>query len=151
MILAIESSCDESALALFDPDKGVEGEWVHSQIDLHQDYGGVVPVQTMKSKCGCQGSCADNASCLPTMRTFEANYIQTSFGCSVLQSMFCLRRSFFFTCLNQFCVLGFLRRPRFLELTSVSSVFCLLLSAFHIFSLLVFLLLLDLNVYIKIF
>ena len=43
MILAIESSCDESALALFDPDKGVEGEWVHSQIDLHQDYGGVVP------------------------------------------------------------------------------------------------------------
>ena len=43
MILAIESSCDESALALFDPEKGVEGEWVHSQISLHQEYGGVVP------------------------------------------------------------------------------------------------------------
>ena len=43
MILAIESSCDESALALFDTTKGVVGECVHSQIDLHKEYGGVVP------------------------------------------------------------------------------------------------------------
>lgn len=43
MLLAIESSCDESALALFDPNKGILGEWVHSQIDLHKEYGGVVP------------------------------------------------------------------------------------------------------------
>lgn len=43
MLLAVESSCDESALALFDPAKGVVGEWVHSQIDLHTEYGGVVP------------------------------------------------------------------------------------------------------------
>ena len=43
MILAIESSCDESALARFDPDSGMVGEWVHSQIELHKEYGGVVP------------------------------------------------------------------------------------------------------------
>lgn len=43
MILAIESSCDESALALFDPATGLRGEWVHTQIALHQTYGGVVP------------------------------------------------------------------------------------------------------------
>ncbi len=43
MILAIESSCDESALALFDPATGLQGEWVRSQIDLHSEYGGVVP------------------------------------------------------------------------------------------------------------
>jgi N6-L-threonylcarbamoyladenine synthase len=43
MIFAIESSCDESALALFDPARGVAGEWVHSQIALHREYGGVVP------------------------------------------------------------------------------------------------------------
>lgn len=43
MILAIESSCDESALALFDPSSGMAGEWVHSQIVLHREYGGVVP------------------------------------------------------------------------------------------------------------
>lgn len=43
MILGIESSCDESALALFATDKGIVGEWVHSQIRLHKEYGGVVP------------------------------------------------------------------------------------------------------------
>jgi len=43
MILAVESSCDESAIALFDPGRGIVGEWVHSQISLHQEYGGVIP------------------------------------------------------------------------------------------------------------
>ena len=43
MILGIESSCDESALALFDERSGLVGEWVHSQISLHEKYGGVVP------------------------------------------------------------------------------------------------------------
>lgn len=43
MLLSVESSCDESAIALFDPAKGMAGEWVHSQIDLHKEYGGVVP------------------------------------------------------------------------------------------------------------
>ena len=43
MILAIESSCDESAIALLDPKLGFYGEWIHSQIELHSEYGGVVP------------------------------------------------------------------------------------------------------------
>jgi len=43
MILGIESSCDESALALFDPSAGIRGEWLHSQVALHGAYGGVVP------------------------------------------------------------------------------------------------------------
>ena len=43
MILGIESSCDESAIALYHPSHGVVGEWVHSQIQQHSQYGGVVP------------------------------------------------------------------------------------------------------------
>jgi len=43
MILALESSCDETALALFDPHSGMRGEWIHSQIALHEKHGGVVP------------------------------------------------------------------------------------------------------------
>ena len=42
-ILAIESSCDESAVALFNSEKGIEFSLIHSQIDLHALYGGVVP------------------------------------------------------------------------------------------------------------
>jgi N6-L-threonylcarbamoyladenine synthase len=43
MILALESSCDETAVAVFDPAVGLVGEWIHSQIALHARHGGVVP------------------------------------------------------------------------------------------------------------
>jgi N6-L-threonylcarbamoyladenine synthase len=43
MILALESSCDETAVAIFDPARGLTGEWVRSQIALHERHGGVVP------------------------------------------------------------------------------------------------------------
>ena len=43
MILALETSCDESAVALFDPARGLVAEWVHSQIAIHERHGGVVP------------------------------------------------------------------------------------------------------------
>lgn len=43
LILGIETSCDESAFALFKSTSGVEAEWISSQIDLHAEYGGVVP------------------------------------------------------------------------------------------------------------
>jgi N6-L-threonylcarbamoyladenine synthase len=43
MIFALESSCDETAVALFDPARGLIGEWVHSQIAMHEKHGGVVP------------------------------------------------------------------------------------------------------------
>ncbi|MCC6414756.1 MAG: tRNA (adenosine(37)-N6)-threonylcarbamoyltransferase complex transferase subunit TsaD [Opitutaceae bacterium] len=43
MILALESSCDETAVALFDPRRGLVGEWVRTQMALHEKHGGVVP------------------------------------------------------------------------------------------------------------
>ena len=43
MILAIESSCDESSVSVFDPMHGVINSTISSQIDLHSIYGGVVP------------------------------------------------------------------------------------------------------------
>jgi N6-L-threonylcarbamoyladenine synthase len=43
MILAIETSCDETAVALFDPARGLVGGWTHTQIALHARHGGVVP------------------------------------------------------------------------------------------------------------
>ncbi len=43
MILALESSCDESALALFEPTQGRLDEWLHSQVAKHAPHGGIVP------------------------------------------------------------------------------------------------------------
>jgi N6-L-threonylcarbamoyladenine synthase len=42
-ILGIESSCDETAVAIFDTDAGLLSHEIHSQIALHAEYGGVVP------------------------------------------------------------------------------------------------------------
>ena len=43
MYLGIESSCDDSALALFDSRTGVAAKALHSQIGTHRPYGGIVP------------------------------------------------------------------------------------------------------------
>ena len=42
-LLAIESSCDETAAAVLGPDGAVLSNVVHSQIEAHAPYGGVVP------------------------------------------------------------------------------------------------------------
>lgn len=42
-VVGIETSCDETAVALYDSERGLLGHTVYSQVALHQPYGGVVP------------------------------------------------------------------------------------------------------------
>ena len=42
-VLGIESSCDETGIALIDSEKGLLAHAIHTQIDMHRAYGGVVP------------------------------------------------------------------------------------------------------------
>lgn len=48
-VLGLETSCDETGLAIFDsdqrhqPNQGLVGQVLYSQIALHATYGGVVP------------------------------------------------------------------------------------------------------------
>ena len=42
-VLGIETSCDETGVALYDGSRGLLGHKLHSQARLHADYGGVVP------------------------------------------------------------------------------------------------------------
>lgn len=43
LVLGIESSCDETGLALYDTERGLLAHALHSQIAMHREYGGVVP------------------------------------------------------------------------------------------------------------
>lgn len=43
LVLGIESSCDETGLALYDTKRGLLAHALHSQIAMHREYGGVVP------------------------------------------------------------------------------------------------------------
>src|SRR5687767_8375262 len=43
LVLGIETSCDETAVALYDGEKGLVANRVFSQVELHRRHGGVVP------------------------------------------------------------------------------------------------------------
>ncbi|CAG9000299.1 MAG: tRNA N6-adenosine threonylcarbamoyltransferase [Candidatus Celerinatantimonas neptuna] len=42
-VLGIETSCDETGIAIYDDERGLLSHQLYSQIELHADYGGVVP------------------------------------------------------------------------------------------------------------
>ena len=42
-ILGIETSCDETAVAIYDSELGLMAHQLHSQVALHAVFGGVVP------------------------------------------------------------------------------------------------------------
>jgi tRNA N6-adenosine threonylcarbamoyltransferase len=68
LTLGIETSCDETGIALYDQQKGLIADALYSQIELHADYGGVVPelasrdhvrktlplIQQVLNDAGCQ-------------------------------------------------------------------------------------------------
>ena len=43
IVLGVESSCDETGLALHDTERGLLTHALHSQVAMHEEYGGVVP------------------------------------------------------------------------------------------------------------
>lgn len=43
LVLGVESSCDETGLALIDQKRGLLAHAVHTQVAMHAEYGGVVP------------------------------------------------------------------------------------------------------------
>src|SRR5688572_21611538 len=43
VVLGIETSCDETGVALYDTGKGLLAHALYSQVAMHADYGGVVP------------------------------------------------------------------------------------------------------------
>ncbi|MFT5706221.1 MAG: N6-L-threonylcarbamoyladenine synthase [Oceanospirillaceae bacterium] len=42
-VLGIETSCDETGVAVYDTDQGLLGDALYSQVAMHAEYGGVVP------------------------------------------------------------------------------------------------------------
>jgi N6-L-threonylcarbamoyladenine synthase len=52
-VLGIETSCDETGVALFSTEKGLVADALHSQVDLHAMYGGVVPEIASRDHIRC--------------------------------------------------------------------------------------------------
>ena len=52
-VLGIETSCDETGVALFSTETGLLADALHSQVDLHAEYGGVVPEIASRDHIRC--------------------------------------------------------------------------------------------------
>ena len=52
-VLGIETSCDETGVALYSTEKGLLADALHSQVDLHAMYGGVVPEIASRDHIRC--------------------------------------------------------------------------------------------------
>jgi N6-L-threonylcarbamoyladenine synthase len=52
-VLGIETSCDETGVALYNAQTGLLADALHSQIDLHAVYGGVVPEIASRDHIRC--------------------------------------------------------------------------------------------------
>lgn len=75
-VLGIETSCDETGIALYDSQRGLLADALHSQVELHQVYGGVVPelasrdhvqrviplIDEVLAKADCKGSDLDGVA-----------------------------------------------------------------------------------------
>ena len=66
-VLGFESSCDETGVAFYDTDSGLLGHCLHSQVDMHASYGGVVPEIAARSHIeavnGVVQQALDDAGC----------------------------------------------------------------------------------------
>lgn len=52
-VLGIETSCDETGVALYNTERGLIADALHSQVDLHAVYGGVVPEIASRDHIRC--------------------------------------------------------------------------------------------------
>ena len=76
LILGLETSCDETGVALYDTERGLLADALFSQVDIHVEYGGVVPelasrdhirktlplVEEVLARAGCAASDIDGVA-----------------------------------------------------------------------------------------
>ena len=76
LILGLETSCDETGVALYDTERGLLADALFSQVDIHVEYGGVVPelasrdhirktlplVEEVLTRAGCAGTDIDGVA-----------------------------------------------------------------------------------------
>ncbi len=76
LVLGLETSCDETGVALYDTERGLLADALFSQVDIHVEYGGVVPelasrdhirktlplLEEVLARAGCQATDIDGVA-----------------------------------------------------------------------------------------
>ena len=65
LVLGIETSCDETGVAIYDSERGLLAHKLYSQVKMHAEFGGVVP--ELASRDHCRKSVSYTHLTLPTI------------------------------------------------------------------------------------
>ena len=82
LILAVESSCDETAVALVRDGREVLTDCISSQVELHRIYGGVVPEIASRKHIECIYALADQALARRHYPLFRRRVLRAELGCA---------------------------------------------------------------------
>jgi N6-L-threonylcarbamoyladenine synthase len=100
-VLGIETSCDETGVAIYDSEAGLLAEALHSQVALHSEYGGVVPelasrdhvrrlvplIDQVLLQAGCDKSAIDGIAYTAGPGLLGALLVGASFGRTLAWSL----------------------------------------------------------------
>lgn len=89
IVLGIESSCDETGVALYDSEAGALAEQLHSQIELHRQYGGVVPELASRDHINRLIPLIDNTLAAANVNKNQIDAIAYTSGPGLLGAIMC--------------------------------------------------------------
>lgn len=98
-VLGIESSCDETGVAIYDSRKGLVAQALYSQIVLHRQYGGVVPELASRDHVKYLVPLVDEVLAQANMKKSELSAIAYTAGPGLIGALLtgaCFSRSFAF-------------------------------------------------------
>lgn len=79
-ILAIESSCDETSVAIVKNDKELLTNIIASQVESHKRFGGVVPEVASRHHVEVITTCIDDALCEAGLRACDLSAVAVTYG-----------------------------------------------------------------------
>lgn len=87
IVLAIETSCDETAAAVVEDGRNVRSSIVSSQVDLHSSFGGVVPEVAGRAHVELLTPVVDEALRLAGVRGVELGAVAATIGPGLIGSL----------------------------------------------------------------
>ncbi|GHU55022.1 tRNA N6-adenosine threonylcarbamoyltransferase [Clostridia bacterium] len=87
IILGIETSCDETAAAVLRDGRVVLSDVIYSQIDIHKEYGGVVPEIASRNHLDKISPCVDEALALAGVGFSDLDAIGVTYGAGLVGAL----------------------------------------------------------------
>lgn len=88
-ILGIESSCDETSASIVEDGRKILSNVIYSQIDLHKEYGGVVPEIASRMHIEKISGVVDKALCDANMKLEDVDGIAVTYGPGLVGALLC--------------------------------------------------------------